>query len=769
MFTRNQIEEIKQKLLLEGIKDSQLPIANTIDGNEMLPILQKGSNKRVFLQTFMNKIAQWTIQDIINISKNNEVYSLQEAVKSVGSINHKIGQMITFIERESNEWRMYQFHGQSTNDWYNLEYWKNQEKNISDLQDQLLKVITWNEETDEKVAENANKIEDLNTLIGDNKNIIDNYTINGYKVSSNPKLTKVDVGLSNVDNTADKDKPISTATSTALAKKADLSSGKLLDTQVPVDEEDVTVTNGKIKLKDRDTTNGMGYKILRRPSNGILTQSMINDPNTIYEIRYNFDLNGAIINIPENCTLKFEGGKLNNGIVQGNNTNVEAENYPIFLVDLKGSLCCDLTPNWFGAIGDGVVDDTNSLRRAIVASDDLKCKLCFPEHLVYKVSGPLNYINSEYKAITLNLEGTAPKKINVYSPTGYGGIKMVDNTNLFQGANIKGTIESLIISGVRSENVHVFDNCQCYNLVILNSTISNVGAVFFDSSLHSGSRIGNNTFLTAFYFHRNVDTNSGITDSSIYGNYINGGEELTGNSCFEFAFYNGSLIRDNFIDYYRTIYTLKASSNQGGGCINSVNNQYQVFKYFYTKKTITNFSISSVGDCFNWTNPEKLNKLKTYESITYTGRDNQEYQYPPYIIKDDPVGKISFINSVFEQNIGKILLLAGEMFSYSFSQFRIESPIVYSGSLIPQYLEGSSNPVYNGGTYKSNKIIELPDESAEIVEELPTLTSGWSSRAIGHKVLYKNNLYIAQFVFDSEGLATAMWVPRNVNVWKIIR
>lgn len=352
MFTRNQIEEIKQKLLLEGIKDSQLPIANTIDGNEMLPILQKGSNKRVFLQTFMNKIAQWTIQDIINISKNNEVYSLQEAVKSVGSINHKIGQMITFIERESNEWRMYQFHGQSTNDWYNLEYWKNQEETISDLQDQLSKVITWNEETDEKVAENANKIEDLNTLIGNNKNTIDNYTINGYKVSSNPKLTKVDVGLSNVDNTADKDKPISTATSTALAKKADLSSGKLLGTQVPVDEEDVTVTDGKIKFKDRGTTNGMGYKVLRRPSNGILTQSMINQSNTIYEIRYNFDLNGATINIPENCILKFEGGKFSNGTIKGNNSTISANLCKIFDTNIKLIeywKVGEAYPEWFGA------------------------------------------------------------------------------------------------------------------------------------------------------------------------------------------------------------------------------------------------------------------------------------------------------------------------------------------------------------------------------------------------------------------------------------
>lgn len=39
----------------------------------------------------------------------------------------------------------------------------------------------------------------------------------------------------------------------------------------------------------------------------ILTPAMINQPNTVYEIRYDFDLNGVTVNVPENCTLKFEG------------------------------------------------------------------------------------------------------------------------------------------------------------------------------------------------------------------------------------------------------------------------------------------------------------------------------------------------------------------------------------------------------------------------------------------------------------------------------
>lgn len=55
----------------------------------------------------------------------------------------------------------------------------------------------------------------------------------------------------------------------------------------------------------------------------ILTQDMINQPNTNYEIRYDFDLNGETIEIQEGCSLKFEGGSINGyGSLIGHNTSV---------------------------------------------------------------------------------------------------------------------------------------------------------------------------------------------------------------------------------------------------------------------------------------------------------------------------------------------------------------------------------------------------------------------------------------------------------------
>lgn len=118
------------------------------------------------------------------------------------------------------------------------------------------------------------------------------------------------------------------------------------------DEEDLTVTtpdengNALVHLKDRayneSNFSGKGYKILRKNiqtidgvRKNILNSNMISEPNTIYEIRYDFDLNDAEITIPENCVLKFNGGSLSNGTINGNYAKVEAETLDNVLINIK--------------------------------------------------------------------------------------------------------------------------------------------------------------------------------------------------------------------------------------------------------------------------------------------------------------------------------------------------------------------------------------------------------------------------------------------------
>lgn len=106
---------------------------------------------------------------------------------------------------------------------------------------------------------------------------------------------------------------------------------------VEVDEDDLTIDAGKAKFTDREyiesSNSGMGYKILRRKIQGdivnILTQEDFDSENTIYEIRYKFDLNGSTITLPNNSVLKFDGGQINNGIINLNNAVIEPVNRDI--------------------------------------------------------------------------------------------------------------------------------------------------------------------------------------------------------------------------------------------------------------------------------------------------------------------------------------------------------------------------------------------------------------------------------------------------------
>lgn len=59
MFTTNQIEEIRQKLQLEGAKDTSFPDASSIKGNEILALVQEGINKKMTLKEFAKYVSKF--------------------------------------------------------------------------------------------------------------------------------------------------------------------------------------------------------------------------------------------------------------------------------------------------------------------------------------------------------------------------------------------------------------------------------------------------------------------------------------------------------------------------------------------------------------------------------------------------------------------------------------------------------------------------------------------------------------------------------------
>ena len=124
------------------------------------------------------------------------------------------------------------------------------------------------------------------------------------------------------------------------------------------DEEDITVDeNNLLKFKDKEYSpkdySGMGRKVLRKHYiNGIntLTQHMINKPNTIYVIQYDYCLADQTIEIPENCVLQFEGGSFRNGTLIGstnnNITNIE-NNVILKNINLKNFDVKEAEIEWF--------------------------------------------------------------------------------------------------------------------------------------------------------------------------------------------------------------------------------------------------------------------------------------------------------------------------------------------------------------------------------------------------------------------------------------
>ena len=98
---------------------------------------------------------------------------------------------------------------------------------------------------------------------------------------------------------------------------------------VNADEEDLTEVDNKVKFKDNiynpDEFSGLGLVYVRKYiSNGknLIYQGVFKYPNTRYIIRYDFDLDGNSIELPDNCILDFQGGSIKNGYIKLNKAKI---------------------------------------------------------------------------------------------------------------------------------------------------------------------------------------------------------------------------------------------------------------------------------------------------------------------------------------------------------------------------------------------------------------------------------------------------------------
>lgn len=192
----------------------------------------------------------------------------------------------------------------------------------------------------------------------------------------------------------------------------------------------------------------------------ILTQNMINQPNTTYEIRYDFDLNGAEITIPEDCVLNFQRGSLNNGTIVGSKTKINAPLSTIFKELLITGIwdVVEVYPEWFGA-----VKDTNSTDAFKKLMDSPFRRIRLTNFYIIRdieIYNSCEFIGGGLRGITDENRNTR----KMMHSNQYIDI-IFDNVNFDGGCNSnpEKTIENNnIISFVNSKSIQ-FNHCKFHN------------------------------------------------------------------------------------------------------------------------------------------------------------------------------------------------------------------------------------------------------------------------------------------------------------------
>ena len=450
-----------------------------------------------------------------------------------------------------------------------------------------------------------------------------------------------------------------------------------------------------------------------------------------------------------------------------------------------------ITPEEYGAVGDGSTDDTDAVQHAL-AESITSGKTLFLErkYLVTDSLLPSPYYSNT--SATIRIEGASPMNREQYAASGLGGGSIIfrdpngeHTLHVFERMTLRGSIRYVNFAPVSKPNpasdnhYSVFYRCILRHFTFDECFVINVLAFLHNSSCRFITRIKFSTFLTCYYFNKedwtleeNPNRNQHqFIDSTIEDCYINGGAEMTDNNCFEWGYFNGSNITGNFIDFYRTIYSPWYGPPENGATARGAfqgpicaNNQYQVFKYFYNPTRCQNFQFQSDSDCFNHTDPNGSvswqSKLQSYNSLTYTGHDGETHEMPPFVLGVFENDKVEINNAIFQSNIGNIVFVRSGLTLNSYAKAKLSCNINDSFFTADKYV-ALADSVYGGGANKLN-LIDVP--FIKNVEALPSIGDQWSSAAYpGMRVRNSDHVYRYRWVREN-GSWVAKWVDEIPHV-----
>ena len=504
------------------------------------------------------------------------------------------------------------------------------------------------------------------------------------------------------------------------------------------DDEDIESKENDLGIKvlkfaDRkynaSNFSGKGYKILRKniaEGKNILFQEMINESNTIYEIRYDFDLNGQTITVPENCILQFEGGSFRNGTVVGNNTVIVSNSQcfqDILLTNFNNNIIHDY---WFY---DDIEDILESVQQGILQLSPVQ----------YTINKDV-YVKAEVKIIGDNTKFISNKSI-------YLGWRNSIRNIYFKSDNNNDSPVIKLDSNHIQDSIDELSNKPDTHYTYLNLTIDNcefdraklaINAVLSNTRTGWGFNIINNRFIyttLGIKFEINPDdenTDAWFTNIDIRGNkFTEGGNGILfdkGNSP-KYTRYGGIFIEGNAIQYQEnTEYFLKAY------CVNNAvirdnkvwdtSHSYFIHKYsckyiviydFFSNTAESNLTVfEDTGDNYSGRNIVQCNYYNGYlqkvrnifpqplNGEFYSFRDLQYIPDGNYSVNTDTVKKI--INDENLSHYNDLWYIDIKTYDNAYRRINISYSLLNSA-----YVQ---NPSYNYVEYVTEFYVntDYPDE-----------------------------------------------------------
>lgn len=283
--------------------------------------------------------------------------------------------------------------------------------------------------------------------------------------------------------------------------------------------------------------------------------------NTSYIIKRNFKLkDGEIVKIPSNSSLVFKGGSITgNGTIIGQGTEIKAGLMPVFSLNItiSGSWKGDVIyPEWFGAKGDGLADDTKAIRKSLSTAG---FDTCFFQNKVYiinmeKLSDPSRpcAIFDPVKVDNIIGLGNSTLRLgkgncDVANGTGFAAVLYISGRRKVSVENLKFDYNyaentpfqrggrTLTVENNGQQCAVLFNNVESAvirNCVFKDASGSNVISMWFGNSTDSPKFIcENNTFVDfgrKSYFRAANGNEDAYHDVSAIGVHFNKGACISG-------------------------------------------------------------------------------------------------------------------------------------------------------------------------------------------------------------------------------------------------